>query len=199
MHQARAAHVLVSRQTLFLALCAFVAAGAGAWFTEHWHATHKEEFYRAKSFGGRMTGMRLRSERDGYEEVFTTLRDSLQAWKDAHGGGDPTTTAAATSSGAAAAPGRGGAIAPNASLAEQAQVLLQGLEDMQSVVEEKEFQLWEREGLLEYQEERLLNSEELELEMAGYINRMAALYREQGMPLPGGLEDKPYLGGPGSS
>ena len=34
-------------------------------------------------------------------------------------------------------------------------------------------QLWEKEGLLEYQEERLMNSEDLELEMANYINEMA--------------------------
>jgi hypothetical protein len=35
----------------------------------------------------------------------------------------------------------------------QAEALIQGLEDVRTVLEEKEFQLWEKEGLLEYQEE----------------------------------------------
>ena len=56
------------------------------------------------------------------------------------------------------------------SFQEQAQALMEGLSDMQTLLEEKEFQLWEKEGLLEYQEERLMNSEDLELEMANYIN-----------------------------
>ena len=55
-------------------------------------------------------------------------------------------------------------------------------------------QLWEKEGLLEYQEERLMNSEDLELEMANYINEMAQMLLKANQTLPSGLEEKPYYG-----
>ena len=80
------------------------------------------------------------------------------------------------------------------SFQEQAQALMEGLSDMQTLLEEKEFQLWEKEGLLEYQEERLMNSEDLELEMANYINEMAQTLRAKNATLPAGLEEKPYYG-----
>jgi hypothetical protein len=80
------------------------------------------------------------------------------------------------------------------SFQEQAQALMEGLSDMQTLLEEKEFQLWEKEGLLEYQEERLMNSEDLELEMANYINEMAQTLRDKNASLPAGLEEKPYYG-----
>ena len=50
---------------------------------------------------------------------------------------------------------------------------MNGLDDVRTVLEEKEFQLWEKEGLLEYQEERLLDSEDQEVQMALYINILA--------------------------
>ena len=40
--------------------------------------------------------------------------------------------------------------------------------------------MWEKEGLLEYQEERLVNTEDLETEMAAYINEMASQATEKG-------------------
>lgn len=80
------------------------------------------------------------------------------------------------------------------SFQEQAQTLMEGLSDMQTLLEEKEFQLWEKEGLLEYQEERLMNSEDLELEMANYINEMAQTLLGKELSLPAGLEEKPYYG-----
>jgi len=80
------------------------------------------------------------------------------------------------------------------SFQDQAQALMEGLSDMQTLLEEKEFQLWEKEGLLEYQEERLMNSEDLELEMANYINEMAQTLLAKNASLPAGLEEKPYYG-----
>lgn len=80
---------------------------------------------------------------------------------------------------------------------------------MQDLLEEKEFQLWEKEGLLEYvfsllhtllrafcryQEERLMNTEDLEQEMTGYINKMAATLLARNQTLPAGLVEEPYFG-----
>ena len=52
------------------------------------------------------------------------------------------------------------------SFKESSEALMNGLDDVRTVLEEKEFQLWEKEGLLEYQEERLLDSEDQEVQMA---------------------------------
>ena len=68
------------------------------------------------------------------------------------------------------------------------------MQSMQDLLEEKEFQLWEKEGLLEYQEERLVNTEDLETEMAAYINEMASQLLKRGKALPAGLADQPYFG-----
>ncbi len=62
------------------------------------------------------------------------------------------------------------------------------------MLEEKEFQLWEKEGLLEYQEERLMDSEDLELEMASFINQLADKLLALNKTLPEGLERRPYYG-----
>ena len=82
-----------------------------------------------------------------------------------------------------------------ASFKESSEALMNGLDDVRTVLEEKEFQLWEKEGLLEYQEERLVNTEDLETEMAAYINEMASQLLKRGKALPAGLADQPYFGG----
>ena len=60
------------------------------------------------------------------------------------------------------------------------------LDDVRTVLEEKEFQLWEKEGLLEYQEERLLDSEDQEVQMALYINILARSVLALNLTLPEG-------------
>ena len=49
----------------------------------------------------------------------------------------------------------------------------------------------EKEGLLEYLEERLVTAEELETEMAAYINEMASQLLKRGKALPRVLADQP--------
>merc|ERR1712196_525381 len=75
-----------------------------------------------------------------------------------------------------------------------AEALMNGLDDVRTVLEEKEFQLWEKEGLLEYQEERLLDSEDQEVQMALYINILARSVLALNLTLPEGLEEQPYYG-----
>ena len=65
---------------------------------------------------------------------------------------------------------------------------------MQDRLEEREFQLWTKEALQEYLEERLVTAEELETEMAAYINEMASQLSKRGKALPAGLADQPYFG-----
>ena len=81
-----------------------------------------------------------------------------------------------------------------ASFKESSEALMNGLDDVRTVLEEKEFQLWEKEGLLEYQEERLLDSEDQEVQMALYINILARSVLALNLTLPEGLEEQPYYG-----
>ena len=71
---------------------------------------------------------------------------------------------------------------------------MEGLQRIQDLVGEKDFRLWEYENKLEYIEERLANAEELETEMAAYINKMASQLLKTGKALPAGLADQPYFG-----
>ena len=75
-----------------------------------------------------------------------------------------------------------------------AQRFMEGLQRIQDLVGEKDFRLWEYENKLEYIEERLANAEELETEMAAYINKMASQLLKTGKALPAGLADQPYFG-----
>mmetsp|Transcript_6882 Transcript_6882/g.28738 ORF Transcript_6882/g.28738 Transcript_6882/m.28738 type:complete len:157 (-) Transcript_6882:250-720(-) len=64
---------------------------------------------------------------------------------------------------------------------------------MQDILDDKEFQLWEKEGLLEYQEDRLLHTEDIEIEMQGYIFAMAETLVTHNKTLPKGLVDEPWF------
>ena len=75
-----------------------------------------------------------------------------------------------------------------------AQRFMEGLQSMQDRIEEKEFRLWETEVLLDYLEEKLVNTEDIETEMAAYINKMASQLSKRGKALPAGLADQPYFG-----
>jgi len=123
-----------------------------------------------------MSNDKLKKEKSEYAVIFGELTEHLEEWKK----------------------GRDMSLEQQAkhvvSFQEQAEALMEGLSDMQTLLEEKEFQLWEKEGLLEYQEERLMNSEDLELEMANYINEMAQTLLGKELSLPAGLEEKPYYG-----
>lgn len=54
------------------------------------------------------------------------------------------------------------------------------------------FQLWEKEGLLDYQEESLIDSEDQEVQMTLYINQLAVQLRSLNLTLPPGLREQPY-------
>ena len=64
---------------------------------------------------------------------------------------------------------------------------------MQDKLEERDFQLWEKEGLQQYQEERLVNTEDLETEMAGFIARpgVVSSARVEGASRPVRCEIRP--------
>lgn len=133
------------------------------------------EHLKNKSVVIKKTNTELKDGKEEYQAIFMELRKHLEEWKVGHD------------------------LSPQdhenrvSSFSSQAGQLMEGLSDMQVLLEEKEFQLWEKEGLLEYQEERLMNSEDLELEMASYINDLAQELLKRKQKLPEGLDTKPYF------
>ncbi|KAJ1456196.1 hypothetical protein M885DRAFT_518360 [Pelagophyceae sp. CCMP2097] len=121
------------------------------------------------------TNARLKAEKEDYKSLFGTMAGQLEEWKAAH---DLSRSAQALRV---------------TSFKEASEQLMLGLDDVRTVLEEKEFQLWEKEGLLEYQEERLLDSEDQEVAMALYVNLLAVQLLALNVSLPEGLEEQPYF------
>jgi len=169
-------HFIISKRVVFQTILIGIGTFLGMYLSEHIRAKQTEEFLRRKNEGVKVNNEKLKTEKEEYKTTFDQLTDHLDEWKK----------------------GRDMSIAEQAkhvtSFQQQAGQLMEGLSDMQTLLEEKEFQLWEKEGLLEYQEERLMNSEDLELEMANYINEMAQMLLKANQTLPSGLEEKPYYG-----
>jgi hypothetical protein len=169
-------HFIIPKRIVWTAMLVGIGTFLGMYLSEHLRAKQTESFLKHKNDGVKSANSRLKKEKSEYQVIFGELTEHLEEWKK----------------------GRDMSLEQQAqhvtTFQEQAQALMEGLSDMQTLLEEKEFQLWEKEGLLEYQEERLMNSEDLELEMANYINEMAQSLLQKNASLPAGLEEKPYYG-----
>ena len=142
-------HFIIPKKIVATTCMVGAAFFVGTYISEHMHYRQNEQFIRAKNLGVQESNSKLLREKIAYESIFDELKDHLADWEK----------------------GRDMSLVEQAehvtNFHEQAQELLKGLKSMQDLLEEKEFQLWEKEGLLEYQEERLMNTEDLEMEMAG--------------------------------
>ena len=142
-------HFIIPKKIVFTAFMVGLGAFFGMYLSEHLHAKRTETFLKKKNDSVKDANTKLVKEKSAYQSIFDELKDHLADWEK---GRDMSLTEQAEHV---------------TSFHDQAQQLMQGLQDMQDLLEEKEFQLWEKEGLLEYQEERLMNTEDLEMEMAG--------------------------------
>ena len=142
-------HFIIPKKIVATTCMVGAAFFVGTYISEHMHYRQNEQFIRAKNLGVQESNSKLLREKIAYESIFDELKDHLADWEK----------------------GRDMSLVEQAehvtSFHEQARELLNGLKSMQDLLEEKEFQLWEKEGLLEYQEERLMNTEDLEMERAG--------------------------------
>ena len=169
-------HFIIPKKIVFTAFMVGLGAFFGMYLSEHLHAKRTETFLKKKNDSVKDANTKLVKEKSAYQSIFDELKDHLADWEK----------------------GRDMSLVEQAehvtSFHEQARELLNGLKSMQDLLEEKEFQLWEKEGLLEYQEERLMDSEDLELEMASFINQLADKLLALNKTLPEGLERRPYYG-----
>ena len=153
-------HFIIPKKIVATTCMVGAAFFVGTYISEHMHYRQNEQFIRAKNLGVQESNSKLLREKIAYESIFDELKDHLADWEK----------------------GRDMSLVEQAehvtSFHEQARELLNGLKSMQDLLEEKEFQLWEKEGLLEYQEERLMNTEDLEMEMAGCAPSLAISPRD---------------------
>ncbi|KAH8079179.1 hypothetical protein JL720_9441 [Aureococcus anophagefferens] len=195
-------HLIIPKKILAVSLLALLGGFTGVLVSNHVYSRRVETFLHQKTKSVAKSNKQLEGEQEDYRALFNKLtwqldqdegkgtdRDlskdqnlfkqmssQLDDWKAAH---DLSLEAQKTRI---------------TSFKESSEALMLGLDDVRTVLEEKEFQLWEKEGLLEYQEERLLDSEDQEVQMALYINMLAQSMLALNLTLPEGLEEQPYYG-----
>jgi len=173
-------HLIIPKRILAVVSLSLLGGMTGVILSNHLYARQIETFLHEKTKMVSKANRQLEGEQEDYRALFNKL-----TWQLDEDGGK----------------GEGKDLSKEeiGGFHQLAQRLLEGLQAMQDLLEEKEFQLWEKEGLLEYQEERLVNTEDLETEMAGFINSMASSLTAKGATLPAGLADQPYFGSAGKS
>uniref|UniRef100_A0A7S3NPH2 Uncharacterized protein n=1 Tax=Aureoumbra lagunensis TaxID=44058 RepID=A0A7S3NPH2_9STRA len=173
-----ARHVIISRRAVFQVMVIVIGLLAGSIAAERFRLKHNSSRLRDSKGAMKGTNLRLKAEKDDYKNLFKQMAEQLEEWKST-GEHDQNPEKQKTHM---------------HSFKEMSEALMIGLDDVRTVLEEKEFQLWEKEGLLEYQEERLLDSEDQEVQMALYINLLAQHMIALNLTLPKGLEEQPYQG-----
>mmetsp|Transcript_165 Transcript_165/g.610 ORF Transcript_165/g.610 Transcript_165/m.610 type:complete len:207 (+) Transcript_165:91-711(+) len=158
-------HLIIPKRILVAVVLVSTSVFGGILMSNRLYARRVESFLAQKHLSVKTQHKQLEKEREEYRDLFTKLTDQLKR--------------------------------PEEPEFKDFQVvakrLLEGLQTMQDLLEEKEFQLWEKEGLLEYQEERLINTEDLEVDMTNYINLMANALLAKNVSLPDGIKDQPYF------
>ena len=173
-------HLIIPKKILAVSLLALLGGFTGVLVSNHVYSRRVETFLHQKTKSVAKSNKQLEGEQEDYRALFNKLTWQLD--QDEGKGTDRDLSKDQVGS-----------------FHQLATRLLEGLQSMQDLLEEKEFQLWEKEGLLEYQEERLMNTEDLELEMSGFINGMAAALLAKNATLPEGLTDQPYYGAAGKT
>ena len=168
-------HLIIPKKILAVSLLALLGGFTGVLVSNHVYSRRVETFLHQKTKSVAKSNKQLEGEQEDYRALFNKLTWQLD--QDEGKGTDRDLSKDQVGS-----------------FHQLATRLLEGLQSMQDLLEEKEFQLWEKEGLLEYQEERLLYSEDQEVQMALYINMLAQSMLALNLTLPEGLEEQPYYG-----
>ena len=170
--QSGSSHLIIPKRIFAVVTLGALGGLSGVLVSNHLYNRQVEQFLHEKTSAAKRANTQLTGEKDDYRALFNKL--TVQMDEDA----------------------KDGKITQEESggFHQLAQRFMDGFQSLQDRLEEREFQLWTKEALQEYQEERLVTAEELETEMAAYINKMASQLKT-GKALPAGLADQPYFGG----
>ena len=169
--QSGSSHLIIPKRIFAVVTLGALGGLSGVLVSNHLYNRQVEQFLHEKTSAAKRANTQLTGEKDDYRALFNKL--TVQMDEDA----------------------KDGKITEEESggFHQLAQRFMEGLQRIQDLVGEKDFRLWEYENKLEYIEERLANAEELETEMAAYINEMASQLLKRGKALPAGLADQPYF------
>ena len=171
--QSGSSHLIIPKRIFAVVTLGALGGLSGVLVSNHLYNRQVEQFLHEKTSAAKRANTQLTGEKDDYRALFNKL--TVQMDEDA----------------------KDGKITQEESggFHQLAQRFMEGLQSVQDRVEEKEFRLWETEVLLDYLEEKLVNTEDIETEMAAYINKMASQLLKTGKALPAGLANQPYFGG----
>ena len=171
--QSGSSHLIIPKRIFAVVTLGALGGLSGVLVSNHLYNRQVEQFLHEKTSAAKRANTQLTGEKDDYRALFNKL--TVQMDEDA----------------------KDGKITQEESggFHQLAQRFMDGFQSLQDRLEEKEFRLWETEVKLDYLEERLVTTEDVETEMAAYINTMASQLSKRGKPLPAGLADQPYFGG----
>ena len=171
--QSSSSHLIIPKRIFAVVTLAALGGLSGVLVSNHLYTRQVARFLHGKTRAAHKANLDLANEKDAHRALFHKL--TVQMDEDA----------------------KDGKITQEESggFHQLAQRFMDGFQSLQDRLEEKEFRLWETEVKLDYLEERLVNTEDVETEMAAYINKMASQLSKRGKPLPAGLPDQPYFSG----
>ena len=170
--QSSSSHLIIPKRIFAVVTLSALGGLSGVLVSNHLYNRQVARFLHEKTRDARKANLDLASEKDAHRVLFHKL--TVQMDENAEDGKITQEES-------------GG-------FHQLAQRFMDGFQSLQDRLEEREFQLWTKEALQEYLEERLVTAEELETEMSAYINKMASQLQKRGKPLPAGLADQPYFG-----
>lgn len=147
----------------------------GTYISEHLHASRREAALKEKGEAAKQAHDKLEGEKGEYKDILENLDAHLAEW--AEDGELPQEF-----------------LDKHKAFQETASKLAAGMNELHYKLLDKEFELYDKEALLEYQEEFILDSEDMEERMMKYINEMGKQLSKMGEGLPEGLEDEIFYG-----
>mmetsp|Transcript_34817 Transcript_34817/g.57356 ORF Transcript_34817/g.57356 Transcript_34817/m.57356 type:complete len:265 (+) Transcript_34817:131-925(+) len=167
-------HLIIPKRIVLTTIMIGLGAMLGMYLSEHMRAARTATILKTKNQAIKDKNELLVSEKEGYSDMLKELEGHMTEW--AEEGGVPDEF-----------------LDKHKGFHDIAEALMKQVQSVHDLLIEKEYELIDKEALLEYQEQQLMDSEELEDRMVGYINTMATKLVALKQPLPAGLEAEPFF------
>mmetsp|Transcript_3961 Transcript_3961/g.5512 ORF Transcript_3961/g.5512 Transcript_3961/m.5512 type:complete len:188 (-) Transcript_3961:317-880(-) len=173
--QSGTSHLIVPKKIVFGFILVGLGCILGTYLSEHLHARRTEQSLKKKNDAAQAANVKLENQKSEYKDILSALEGHLAEW--AEDGELPQEFQD-----------------KHKEFSETAAKLAEGMNELHYKLLDKEFELYDKEALLEYQEVFILDSEDMEERMMKYINTMGQQLTEMKEPLPEGLEDEIFYG-----
>jgi len=167
-------HLIIPKRIVLTAILIGLGTMLGMYLSEHMRAKRTESILKVKNASIKEKNDMLLAEKEEYSTMLKELEGHMSEW--AEEGNIPEEF-----------------LEKHKGFHEVATSLMKQLSLVHDLLTEKEYELLDKEAMLEYQEQQLLDSEELEDRMVNYINQMAATLVKLKQPIPDGLENELFF------